>query len=517
MKPSKPRYLLIITCLLAVYYLVCGIYLNKLGYCSPEALFYSEKVRIIFEGIGYKLKVIGLTSPMLPFYGTFVFTSISSLLAPVIASAIGTAILFYLIATALIKQGLDDFYLLILLVLFLFHPGILYVAGSGKGIYLTLIFFYMFFMNIFKYYQSNTTFHVSLASICLVLLIFCDYKFIWLTLFFIPLVFSIAIHSLNLGEKESIFRIAISFNNPSLRRKLINKTFAIYIIIFILPLASILCYKLLNQSNANDMDYFNESPYGTWTVLAERLNYELLIASPDFKTPDVSLLISAKALIICPLMLLAVFLFRSATYQILTLLTPFAFIEFLHIKYERVSLAYEYYLIFIVLSLLCIIIKAPTFKNQVVLKILLGTIILLQLYTGYYELKNSPVNEERNFLTVLTKRNIDKSQDENKDMANYINGLPDDAKVLIDDGIAYPIVAFTTNIKNLTLPYQEGFISAVETPWGYDNYILLSTVKNKVGGYSILNPGYVPIVNNANSNHVKKVYVTQNWALYRLF
>src|ERR1700744_182055 len=263
MKLSPARYLLIITGLLAVYYLVCGIYLNKLGYYNPESLFYVEKARIIFEGIGYKLKVIGLTSPLLPFYATFVFTSINSLWAPVIASAIGTTILFYLIATSLIKQGLDDFYLLILLVLFLFHPGILYVACSGKGVYLTLIFFYLFFMNIFKYYQSNTTFHVSLASICLVLLIFCDYKFIWLTLFFIPLVFSIAIHSLNLGEKESIFRISISFNNPSLRRKLINKTFAIYIIIFLLPVASMLCYKLLNLTNANDMDYFNESPYAT--------------------------------------------------------------------------------------------------------------------------------------------------------------------------------------------------------------------------------------------------------------
>jgi len=439
------------------------------------------------------------------------------LLAPIIASAIGTTILFYLIATSLIKQGLDDFYLLILLVLFLFHPGILYVACAGKGIYLTLIFFYMFFMNIFKYYESNTTFHVSLASICLVMLIFCDYKFIWLTLFFIPLVFSIAIHSLNLGEKESIFRISISFNNPSLRRKLINKTFAIYIIIFLLPLASMLCYKLLNLTNANDMDYFNESPYATWTILAERLNYELLIITPDFKTPDVSLLISAKALIICPLMLLAVFLFRSANYQILTLLTPFAFIEFLHIKYERVSLGYEYYLIFIVLSLLCITIKARTVKNQLALKILLGGIILLQLYTGYYELKNSPVSEERNFLTVLAKRDINEEQDENKDMANYINGLPDDAKILMDDGIAYPIAAFTTNVKNLTLPYQENFISAIETPWSYDSYVLIATAKNRVRGYSILNPRYGPIVNLANNNNIQKVYETQNWALYRLF
>src|SRR6202012_2783123 len=115
------------------------------------------------------------------------------------------------------------------------------------------------------------------------------------------------IHSLNLGEKESIFRMELSFNNPSLRRKLVNKTFAMYMILFLLPIASIICYKMLNLTNANDMDYFNESPYATWTILSDRLNYELMAVNSDFKAIDVSLLISAKALIICPLIVLAIY------------------------------------------------------------------------------------------------------------------------------------------------------------------------------------------------------------------
>jgi len=383
----RKRSLLIITVLLAIYYLVTGIFLNHLGYYNPEFLFFVEKARVIFEGVGNKLKIIGLTSPLLPFYATFAFTSISSALAPVLASAIGTALLFYLIASSVVKRIGDDFYLMVLLLLFLLHPGILYTACSGKGIYLSLIFFYLFFMNIFKYYESNTTFHISIASICLVLLVFCDYKFIWLTLFFIPLVFSIAVHSLNLGEKEPIFRISISFNNSSLRRKLINKTFAMYVILFILPLASMLCYKLLNLTNANDLDYFHESPYATWSVLSERLNYEMMIINPDLKSPDVSLLISAKILVICPLIVLGIFLFRSQNYQILTLLTPFAFVEFLHIKYDKVSIAFDYYMIFIVLSLLCLVIKAHTVKRKIPFKIIIGVIVLFQIWSGYYYIK----------------------------------------------------------------------------------------------------------------------------------
>src|SRR6202012_5669867 len=180
-------------------------------------------------------------------------------------------------------------------ILFVLHPGILFVACSGKGIYLSLIFFFLFFLNLLKFYKSHTTFHISIASICLVILVFCDYKFIWLTLFFIPLILAIAIQTLNLSEKESIFRLSLSFNSPSLRRKLISKTFALYIIIFILPIASVIGYKLLNLTHANDLNYFIESPYATWNVLADKINYDQLatpIKGTTYYLPEeISLLI----------------------------------------------------------------------------------------------------------------------------------------------------------------------------------------------------------------------------------
>jgi hypothetical protein len=518
-KLSRSQTLLIITLLIAIYYLVCGIYLNGLGYLNQETLFYVEKVRIIFEGVGYKLKVIGLTAPALPFFATFAFTSISSILAPVLASAIGTAALFYLMASTLVKKTSDDFYLLLLIILFLFHPGLLYTACSGKATYMVLIFFYMFFLNIFKYYTSNTTFHVSIASICLVLLLFCDYKFIWLTLFFIPLIFSISLQSLNLAEKESIFRMTQSFNSPSLRRKLINKTFALYIILFILPITSVICYKMLNLTNANDADYFLSSPYSNWNVLAERLSYEKIALNPDFKNPEISLIITARMIIFCPLIVFAIFLFRRHPYQILTLLTPFAFVEFLHIKYDKVFLLHQYYLIFLILALLCFFIKAQPVKNAILIKSVLSIIILVQLYTGYYFLKHSLIEDEKNFITLLINRTTDDQQEENRDMANYINGLPDGSKIMIDDGIAYPIVAFTNNIADLVLPYQESFLSAIETPGQYVNYILIANSKNLLNGYSILNPKYSPVMFQTGNNYstLQKAYETDHWVLYKLY
>jgi hypothetical protein len=516
---NQSKYLLLITVLLAVYYVVCGIYLNQLGYYSQEGLFYVEKTKIILDGVGNRLKVMGLTAPLLPFYTSFIFSVKNNILAPLIASSICTAALFYLMAWSLVKRVGDIFYLLVLLIIFLFHPGILYAATSGKSIAMVLIFFFLFFLNLLKFYRSNTTFHVSIASICLVILIFCDYKFIWLTLFFIPLVLFITIKSLNLSEQESIFRLNQSFNNPSLRRKLINKTFALYIILFVLPLACVICYKLLNLTHAQDLDYFTESPYASWTVLADKLSFDQLSTSPVYQLPETSVMISLRMLVFCPLILVAVYLFRNSTYQILTLLTPFAFIEFLHIKYDKVFLSHEYYLIFLVLALLAVLYRAQIVKNQLALKVVVGVITIVMLYTGFIFLQNSSVKEERDFISVISNRTPDTQELQNHDLANYINRLPADSHVLIDDAIAYPVVAFTNDIRKLTLPYQENvFLSAIEAPDKYDDYILLATDKNEVTGFTQLNNRYIPVILKSNSGlRLRRVFETDDWVLYRIF
>ncbi|WCT11650.1 hypothetical protein [Mucilaginibacter jinjuensis] len=514
---NKTLYIAILALILAVYYLVWGIYLAKLGYFNKEELFLIEKAKIVFEGIGNRLKVMGLTSPLLPFYGTFIFTTISYTVAPIMASAFGTGILFYLICSTLLKRTGDEFYILVILLLFLFHPGLLYVGSSGKSIYMVLIFFYLFYLNIFKFYNSNTTFHVSISSICLVILIFCDYKFVWLTLFFIPLVLSISIHTLNLGEKESIFRLFLSFNNPSLRRKLISKSMAIFVILFILPLASVLIYKMLNLTHANDLNYFIDSPYSNWSVLAEKIDYSTLQDTVTHKLPEISILVSARVVIFFPLILLAFYLFRDNTYQMLTLLTPFFFIEFLKIKYAKVFIPQQYYIIFLILALLCIVTKIRTVRNEGVFKVTLIIMVALSVYTGYAIINTSAISEERNFISSLLHKKVIDSQEEVKSVANYINNLPETSHVLLDDAIAYPIASFSRDIRSLTLPYQDEYLSAIEAPQKYDRYVLIASNKNDANSYTELNLKYVTLYKSANSNvSLRKVFETENWILYQI-
>ncbi|WP_454803629.1 hypothetical protein [Mucilaginibacter phyllosphaerae] len=516
MKVKGTQYLFILTFILIVYYLVCGIYLNKLGYYNHESLFYIEKAKIVFEGVGNRLKVMGLTSPIIPFYATFIFTPFKTL-APVMASAIGTAVLFYVIASTVLKRLNDEEYVWLLLIIFLFHPGIIYTAASGKSIYLILIFFFLFFLNLFKFYRSNTTFHVSIASISLVALIFCDYRFIWLTLFFLPMVLSITIHSLNLGEQESIFRLFLSFNSPSLRRKLINKTFALYIILFSLPIAAVLCYQLLNLTHASDLNYFNESPYATWNVLIDKLSFDQLTANTAYHIPETSILLSARVILFAPMLLIAMYLFRESTYQVLTLLIPFVFIEFLHIKYDKVFLAYQYYLIFLILAYLGVVFKAHTVKNHRSFKLLLLITVVFQLYTGWQYLNGSYIAEERSFANVLSKREVEEAQKENMGIATYLNSLPSDANVLIDDAIGYGIIAFTQDIKPVIMPYRGNFLSALESPGRYINYIVVANANNLVAGYTQLNNKYLnSIRKNMSDVNFRKVYQTDNWTVYRV-
>src|ERR1700749_2484875 len=104
---DQSGYLLFVAALLAVYYVLCGFYLNHLGYYSQEALFYMEKSKLILGGMGDKLKLMGLTSPILPFYSSFIFSYVHFVPPAVSASALCMAALFFMMASTLIKRSND--------------------------------------------------------------------------------------------------------------------------------------------------------------------------------------------------------------------------------------------------------------------------------------------------------------------------------------------------------------------------------------------------------------------------
>jgi hypothetical protein len=144
-------------------------------------------------------------------------------------------------------------------------------------------------------------------------------------------------------------------------------------------------------------------------------------------------------------------------------------------------------------------------------------LIVLQLYTGYIFLKKSSIGEEQNFMATLLHKQPQITQEESMDIANYINSLPNSSQVLVDDAVAYPIVAYVNNMKMLTMPYQESYLSAIESPDKYDNYMLISNDTNPANGYTQLNGSYLDILKKTgHAVNMEKIYRTDNWSLYRI-
>jgi hypothetical protein len=88
--------------------------------------------------------------------------------------------------------------------------------------------------------------------------------------------------------------------------------------------------------------------------------------------------------------------------------------------------------------------------------------------------------------------------------------------VLIDDANAYPIVAFVKDIHSLTLPYQDSFLSAIENPNKYVDYVLITSNVNPVGGFTQLNYKYQALMNNKNNIRLFPVYQSDNWILLKI-
>ena len=88
---------------------------------------------------------------------------------------------------------------------------------------------------------------------------------------------------------------------------------------------------------------------------------------------------------------------------------------------------------------------------------------------------------------------------------------------MVDDAIAYQVVAFTHHVRRLTMPYQESYLSSSESPEHYVNYILVATDQNIFTGYTQLNSRYLPAIRKSDSRlSLQKVYETGDWVLYKV-
>ncbi|WP_231426297.1 hypothetical protein [Pedobacter sp. Leaf250] len=510
--------LYIISILLFGYYLFIAHKLFFAGVYSNEGLFFAEKGALLVEGNSDSVKLMGLTFPQVPFMLTFLFSIFNSTFAPFVTSAVGTAALFFIIIRSIREYPNSSWLFLGVLLTFVFHPAFIFIAVSGKSAYLCLIFFYLFISSLFRYFHSNTSYHISVASIYFALLIFCWFKFVWLTLFLLPVIFFAALQSMQILQNEPLDKIAFAFNKISVRRKLVNKTLAVYLIIFLLPLVAIFIFRLLNLSYTGDANYYIDSPYANYTSIINQT--ENFNGFPDIKFnsvfPEVNFLITIRILLFAPLLLICLGMHKSMSRNVMVVFALFFLMEFLKMKYPGVYIPIQFYALFICVCW-AIILNSRNTRIFRYTKQFYLVLILLQIITGYLLTSSSLIPEERKYINAITSMLMCKpiDVDDDKVLSDAIKKIDVKKGILSDDATSYRVIALTGSANCFLTPGEGKFLAAFGQPQDNVSYVLISKEQNPFNGFGLLDQHTLISWKNKGIR-LKRVVESRNWELYAI-
>jgi hypothetical protein len=527
MNKSVTKYLLgSLSITLLVYYLILSWILHRSGYEHSENLFIAEKIKILFDSSENNLVTLGTTFPTLVYLISLIFTPFGYLYAPILASISLTVILFFTIINDFKKTSIlpPIVYIPFVALLFFLHPGIIYCAISGRGVAGILLFFYFLFRSLFRFYKTQTTFYLSMASIFLTCLVFCDFNFIWLLLAFFPFIVSVSLEGLKINKDQTpVSQYFESLNNVSQRRKLTNRAVAIYIILFLLPIGALFLFSYLNRTHAGDAYYFMHSQYANWHVIGNTPIGELLanqIIKGTNAANQTQIIFQFYLLLLSPILVLSLLYFKGKLYELLTIAAPFVLIGILIIN-TQYYFTIEYYLIFIILGLIVLCFYAKNRFSRLFTSFVFIFIAVLNVYTGIYCFKKTDDYEEKHFFSVLRHSKewfSSKSQNEEFEVANYISKIADlNNKVLIDDAAAFGIVAHLKSLEGIELPVNKSFGTIVENPIVGAKYMCVASLNNRYRNFTVLNAYNLGQMEEKGKFTSQLIFQTNNWSVYKLF
>jgi len=519
MSEKSNKSLILISFLLYGYYIYIAYMLYAGGVHSNEALFFTEKSALLHEGDVDEIKLAGLTFPQLPFMLSWVFSFLDIRFSPIIASTLGTAVLFYIITFSIRAHEYRNWLTLGIFITFMFHPAFIFFAVSGKSSYMVLIFFYLFVMSIFRYFRTNASYHISVASIYFTLLIFCSFKFFWLMMFILPIIFFVALQSMTVANNYLLSKIAIAFNTESIRRKLVNKTLAIYLIIFALPITAILIFRILNQAYTGDPDYYLNSPYANYSAITDQTDNLRNLTDNKLGRifPEVSLLTTVRILLFAPLIVFCLGIFKSISRNIFVVFSLFFFMEFLKIKYPSVFILTHFYAAFICLSW-AVIANAQSIRTLRFSKYFYLSVITLQLITAYLTINSGHIPEEKKFQNAFVSLVMQNpfQRDDTEKISNYIiKRIKSDDVILADDANAYRMIALTGTAETFLTPEENNFLAALARPAKHVSYILATKKESPYDSFGLLNADMIQtfVLKGISLN---PVCYNKNWILWRI-
>ena len=521
MKQEK-YYMLIYTLLIVLYYIIISWIFHRNGFEHTESLFYSEKLKILFEFKENTLTTIGTTFPSTIFLSTVFLSPFGYLFAPIASSIIFMSMFFYFVVTDISESNLPFVPLFVaIILLFTIHPQFLFAAISGRNVAAVMFFLYMLFRSLFHYYKTQTTYYLSLASVFLTCLVFTEINFIWLLLSFFPFIFLVSIDGIKVSKDEpAIYQYYQALNIRSLRRKLANRTVSLYLILFLLPLSAAYLFRLLNAAHAGSATYFLSSQYANWRVTGSSpLNtiYELTKGNNVNKQTEI--IFQVFVIFLSPTFILALMMFKGKLYELFTLLTPMFFFAIILID-SKIYFTAEYYVIMHVAGIAGLLFLGYNkYKIKVNNFLIVGTSVLSIFFGIYYFAQTNDVEEQKFYTLISENKNWfeGRKQTELQQMAEFITSVASPEKpMLIDDAAAYGIMAYLPSLNGLILPLQKSFVTVIENPAMAAQYMCIAKRSNRLHNSTVLNAfNLIEIKERAGLKPVR-IFETENWIVYSI-
>lgn len=236
--------------------------LFQADFYTIESLFYLAKAQIVYNGYFPKLPTMGITYPLVPFQMVLLLYPIAGMMAPMAASALGVFTIFRYLWHLCDKANMHPLYHLSLTGFFFFNPAVIYMGVSGSAFYMIILMNIALLYHLLQYLDSSSTFNLAMAGIFYSLLIFVDFIFLWVFIFFLPVILLIVSRNLEFSTFFEYQGFKALFRENSLRTYFIGKSIASIFMFTILPGASILLYLFFNNLfTDNFFDFLDNANY----------------------------------------------------------------------------------------------------------------------------------------------------------------------------------------------------------------------------------------------------------------
>ncbi|MEN9918077.1 MAG: hypothetical protein RL662_513 [Bacteroidota bacterium] len=465
---------LLITMLLACYYIYLAINLQTEGWYTPESLFFSEKASLLFSGENNTLKISLFTYPLIGFLVSLPFSLLDTLSGPVIASSLGMAGICFYLLRAFRQQNMGYFLQVATLMLFVLHPSIVYAAISGSGDYITIFVLIIFYVTLFHYLSKGSTFHLAISSILLSVILLVDYKLLWVGIFVFPILVVASVNRMNLQEQTFLSKIRQICRDKTLFNEFSLSIFSRVFLFYVLPIIMVMAHIILNQLYTDSPYYFIESLYANVDAHEILKGSNTLFGSPNVIYASLWVVIGYFSLTIAPLFVLTIYLIRRNSSQLFIL---FSFILLLALQ----VLIYPFipkgvlFVAFIFILMLSIN-ESNWHKHQSSFtKYTLLIAVIVGIVGSYYTIDKQRIWAEKVITDIVLTNSIPEVYKEEKRIVDFIQkNVKDDARILSDDANTFQIVALYNNPKRFILPYHQQYKQIKQNPVSRIQYILVS-------------------------------------------